>query len=260
MINYTFSVEELEFFLLVFVRVTCFIFSAPFFSMTNTPKRVRIALGVFVSYLIYQSLIPHEAIEYNGILEYSIIIVKEGITGLLVGFSANICNSIVLFAGRIVDMDIGLSMASQFDPTTKENGSITGIFYQYTVMLILLMTNMHQFIIKALVETYQLIPVNHAFFNGNKILDAMIMYMTDFFSIGFRICLPVFCVILIVNVLLGILARVSPQLNMFAVGMQIKILIGFGVLFLTVGMLPYVSDYIYKEMKVMMVSFVEAMM
>ena len=70
----------------------------------------------------------------------------------------------------------------------------------------------------------------------------------------------VFCVMLITNVILGIMAKVAPQLNMFAVGMQIKLLLGLGVMFLTVGMLPYISDMIFTEMKTMMVTFVEAMM
>ena len=91
-------------------------------------------------------------------------------------------------------------------------------------------------------------------------MDAVLSFMAQYVTLGFQICLPVFCAILIVNVVLGVLAKVSPQLNMFAVGMQIKILIGLGIMFLTTGMLPYVSDYIYKEMKVMIVSFVEAVM
>lgn len=65
---------------------------------------------------------------------------------------------------------------------------------------------------------------------------------------------------MITNVILGIMAKVAPQLNMFAVGMQVKLLLGLGVMFLTVGMLPYISDMIFTEMKTMMVTFVEAMM
>ena len=85
-------------------------------------------------------------------------------------------------------------------------------------------------------------------------------YMGDFFSIGFRICLPVFASIMLLNAVLGILAKVSPQLNMFAVGHQLKILVGFGVTFLTINILPYASEMIYAEIKTMVVSFVEAMM
>lgn len=260
MIEYSFSIVELQYFLLVFTRVSCFIFIAPFYSMTNTPRQVRAGLSIFVSYLIYQALAPHEPIVYDTLLGYATIVIKEGLTGLLVGYGANICNSIIVFAGRIIDMDIGLAMANQLDPTTKENASITGVFYQYVVMLMLLVSDMHRYILKALVETYTLIPINGAVFDRDRLLGSMLDFLTDYISIGFRICLPVFCVILILNVVLGILAKVSPQMNMFAVGIQIKLLVGLGVLFLTIGMLPYISDFIFTEIKTMMVSFVEAMM
>ena len=77
--------------------------------------------------------------------------------------------------------------------------------------------------------------------------------------IGFRICLPVFAAMLLLNAILGILAKIAPQMNMFAVGMQLKILVGLSVLFLTAGLLPNISNFVFTEMKRMMVSFVGGM-
>lgn len=260
MIEYSFSIEELEYFLLVVVRITCFLFTAPFFSMNNTPRRVKIGLGIFVAYLIYSATLPHESIPYETVWEYATIVLKEAMAGMLVGLGASICNSIVLYAGRIVDMEIGLAMANQMDPTTREQSSITGIYYQYMVTLILLVSGMHRYLLQALAETYTLIPVNGAVFREDSLLSSMIFFMSEYLNIGFKICLPVFCVSLIVNVVLGILVKVSPQMNMFAVGMQIKVLLGLCVLFFTTAMLPYISDFVYTEMKTMIVRFVEAMM
>lgn len=260
MIDYSFSVAELEYFLLVFTRITCFIYIAPFYGMTNTPNRVKIGLGFFVSVLVYSMLSPYETIAYQSVEGYAIVVLKEALTGLLIGFGANICMSITSLAGQIIDMDIGLSMATMFDPTTKEQTTISGGFYQYVVMLMLLVSGMHRFILQALIETYELIPVNGAVFHTEALLTAMLQFMSDYIVIGFRICLPVFMVILILNVVLGVLAKVSPQLNMFSVGIQIKILVGFAVMFLTIGMLPSAADFIFTEMKKMMVAFVEGMM
>lgn len=260
MIEYTFSVQELEIFLLILVRMTCFLYAAPFYGMNNTPGQVKIALGVFVSYLIYFTTMPHEQVVYDTVLQYATVVLKEAIVGLMIGWGANICSSIVFFAGRLVDMEIGFAMVNAMDPTTKENATISGFYYQYMVMLILIMSGMHRYILQAVVEAYELIPINGAVFHSEEMLQAVIDFMGSYIRIGFQICLPVFCSILIVNVVLGILAKVSPQMNMFAVGMQIKILIGLGIMFLTTGMLPYVSDFIFREMKVMIVAFVEAMM
>jgi len=260
MIDYTFSMYELEYYLLVFVRVTCFIFTAPFFNLNNTPKRVKIVAGIFISYLLYQTIQPHERLVYETVLEYAVIVMKEAVAGILIGLSAELCNTIVLFAGRLVDMEIGLAMASEYDPTTRQSTSVTGLFYQYIVLLLLVVTDMHHYLLRALAETFTLIPINGEVFHGDMLMTSIITFMSEYINIGFQICLPVFCVLLITNCILGIMAKVAPQMNMFAVGMQIKLLVGLGVMFLTVGMLPRVSEFVFTEMKTMMVSFVEAMM
>lgn len=260
MINYAFSMFEFEYFLLILARTASFVFVAPFFGMNNVPNRIKIAFAFFFSVLIYGVTMPHSNMVYDTVLGYAVIVAREVFAGLLIGLSVNICTYIVTFAGRLIDMEIGLAMASEYDPLTSESVSISGMFYQYTVLLLLIASNLHQYLIKAYVESYSLIPVNGAIFHSDNLLAAMIKFMGDYINIGFRICLPIFCVLLITNVILGIMAKVAPQMNMFAVGMQIKLLIGLGVMFLTVGMLPYVSDFVFKEMKTMMVTFVEAMM
>lgn len=259
MIDFSFPMEELEYFLLVFTRITCFIHTAPFYGMNNTPRQVKIGLGFFVSVLLYYALMPHEAVIYTSVLGYAAIIIKEAVTGLLIGLGANICMSIVGFAGRIVDMEIGLSMMSQFDPTTRESLSITGIYYQYTTLLMLLVSGLHRYLMNALAQTYQLIPVNGFVFQGPKLLNAMTTFMRDYIMIGFQICLPIFIVATLMNVILGVLAKIAPQMNMFSVGIQIKILVGIIILFLTVGMLPAMSDMVYTQIKKTIVLFVESM-
>ena len=103
MINYDFTYNELLYFLLIFVRVASFVFVAPFFSMGNTPARIRAGLSFFITLLLYHTL-PETEIVYNGLLEYTVIVMKEVVTGLLLGFGTNFCTSIMSFAGQIVDM------------------------------------------------------------------------------------------------------------------------------------------------------------
>lgn len=88
----------------------------------------------------------------------AIIVLKEGITGLLIGFAANICNSIILFAGNIIDMDIGLSMVTEFDPTMNTQVTITGNLYNYFILLLLIATDMHHVILQAVVDSFTVIP------------------------------------------------------------------------------------------------------
>lgn len=259
MIEYSFSIQELEYFLVVLARVAGCVGITPFFNMGNTPKRFKVALSVFLAYLVYQTSFPHETLVYHTVLGYTMIVMKEIVTGILIGFGAIVCNSIVLFAGRMVDMEIGLSMANAIDPTSKENVTLTGFYYQYMITLILILSGLYQYVVGAINESFTLIPVNGTVFNMDSLLASFIQFMGEYINIGFRICLPIFCCILIVNVILGILAKSAPQVNMFAIGIQVKVLVGLGVLLLTTGMLPYAADFIYTELKTMMVSFVEAM-
>ncbi len=260
MINYSFSVYDLEYFLLIMTRVSGFVFIAPFFSMTNTPARIRLGISFFVSMLLYQVLTPIEAVVYDTVMEYALIVMKEAITGLIIGFGANICMTIINFAGSIADMETGLSMATLMDPATKESTSITGVFYQYVIMLMLIATGMYRYLLGALADSFVLIPVNGAVFKAEALLNSMITFLTDYVVIGFRIVLPIFCVMLLLNAILGVLAKVSPQMNMFAVGIQLKILVGIGTLFLVCSLLPGAANFIFEEMKKVIVSFVGGLM
>lgn len=259
MINYSFSIYDLEYFLLILVRVTCFVYVAPFFSMRNTPSNVRVAMSFFTSLLLYQALTPTQAVTYSSLMGYVIIVLKEAVVGLLVGLAANICTSIVNFAGSIADMETGLSMVTLMDPTTRESTSITGVLYQYVLMFMMIATGMYRYLFGALADTFVLIPVNGAVFRSEFLMNSMLEFLTDYVIIGFRIVLPIFCSILLLNAVLGILAKVAPQMNMFAVGIQLKVLVGLSVLFLTAGILPGIADFVFGEMKRMIESFVEGM-
>lgn len=259
MINYSFDLNNLEYFLCILVRVTAFIYLAPILSQNGVPRQFKIALSFFISVLLYGVIGEHPDLSYQTVFGYAAIVMKEALTGLLIGFSASICNTVVDFAGRIIDMETGLSMVNLIDPATRQNSSVSGIIYQYGIMLMLLLTGLHRYLIQALAETFILIPVNGAVLDTDRLLDSILTFMKDYIIIGFRICLPVFAVMLLLNAVLGIMARVAPQMNMFSVGMQLKVLVGLCVLFLTIGMLPSISNFIFSEMKTMMTSFVNTM-
>lgn len=258
MINYTFSLVDFEILILILVRISCFVFIAPFYGTSNIPAQAKIGLSLVISILIFGS-VDQSAVTYTGVFGYAVIVLREGITGLLMGLAANVCNSIILFAGNIIDMDIGLSMAQEFDPMTRSQVTITGNLYQYFVLLLLLATNMHHYLLRALVDSYEVIPVNAQVFDWDSLAGSMVRYMTDMFVIAFRIVLPVFACIMILNCILGIMAKVAPQMNMFAVGMQMKVMVGLTVLFITVTLLPGIADFIFTEMKRMIVSMIEGM-
>lgn len=258
MIDISFSYADLEYFLLILVRVSFFVYVAPFFAMSNTPRRVKIGFSVLLSYLLFV-YVDHNEVVYSSLLGYAIIVMKEAVTGLLIGWGAQICMTVAAFAGSVADMEIGLSMVSLMDPLTRESATFSGVFYQYLFTLMLIISGMYQFLLQALIDTFTLIPIGGAVLQMDSLLGSMMRFMSDYIIIGFRICLPIFCVMLILNCTLGVLAKVSPQMNMFAVGMQMKVLVGLSIMFLTVRMLPDAADFLFREMKTMITAFVEGM-
>lgn len=247
--NVDLAVEDIEVFLLVLIRISGFVYTAPFLNQNSVPRKVKVGLSVFMALVIFSS-VKGIQLEYVGIIDYAILVAKELIIGILIGYSSNMCVYILSFAGQMLDMEIGFSMVTLFDSATNMQTTITSSFYTYLVMLIMLLSDMHLHLIKAIMDTFNLIPIGHAVFKPG-LYDGAIKFITDYFIIGFRIILPVFAATLIVNVVLGILAKVAPQMNMFVVGMQLKVLIGLFVLFFVISLIPQVTDFIFSEMKSM---------
>lgn len=244
----TFTLENLEFYLLILVRVSGFIMTAPFFSYSSVPMRIRAAMSVFMSLVVIQ-ITPVIALEYTGVFGYSVLLLKETMLGVTLGLMCSMCFYIINLAGQLMDMEMGLSMASMFDPMTNMQISVTGNLYNYLLMLMLVVTNMHYYIIRAIVDSFSYFNVGKAIFDTVSLKTVLLDFMVNYFIIAIRIVLPVFCCMLLINVVLGVLAKAAPQMNMFVVGIQIKVMAGLIILVLMVQSFPMVSDYIFGEMK-----------
>lgn len=252
----TFSINGFDAFLLILVRISAFIIVAPFFSVTNVPRRVKAGFSFLLAIIIFQVI--DVDIEYSTVFGFAALIVKEALTGLIIGFFANLSYYIINFAGQLMDMEIGFSMVNIFDPIANVQTTITSNLYSYSIMLMLFVTDMHLYIIKAFTDTYSIIAVGQSDINPNLYL-LMVDFMKNYFIIGFRIVLPVFAAMLIVNTILAILAKVAPQMNMFVIGFQLKIMTGLLILFLLTKFLPTVSGFIFNEMIDMMKAAIYAL-
>lgn len=256
-IDVVISQQDIEYFILILVRITSFVFLAPFFGMTNTPTQTKLGLSVFLTLIMY-NVLPEMTVEYTSLLEYSAIVVKEAAAGLLIGFSAYICSNIILFAGRMIDMDMGLAMASMFDPTTMQMSTITGSLYNNLIMLLMLVSDMHVFLLSAIKDSFTLISIGNMKIN-TSMYNTMIGFLTNYFIIGFRIVLPIFVAILILNCALGIMTKIAPQIHMFSIGIQIKVIGGLIILFLIVPLLPTVASFIFRVMQEMVILVMKGM-
>ena len=254
MLEITYSQYELETFFLILVRITSFVYIAPFFGQTNTPQRVKLGLALFLSFLIYL-ILPEQNLNYSTNMDYAVIVLKEAITGTLIGFSVYICNTIVLFAGYIIDMEIGLTMATIFDPQTRTQVSVSGQLYQILFMMMFIAVGMHWYLLSALTDSFTAIPLGGMHVRMS-LVNMFIDFVGEYFIIGFRIALPVFASSLVVNILLGIMTKVAPQIHMFSIGMQLKIIAGLFIMFMTVSAIPNITSYLFDQMKQIMIEVV----
>jgi flagellar biosynthesis protein FliR len=250
-----FSIENFEFLLLILVRITGFIFTAPFFSLRNVPFRVKTGLSIFLAFILFYS-VPYKETEYIGVIGFAVIVIKEALAGAIMGLFANIVYQIIAFAGQIIDMEIGFSMVNELDPVTSIQTTITANLYGYLILLMMFITNLHHYFLRAIIDSFQIIEIGKANFNPN-LYQLMIEFITDYFIIGFRIVLPIFAAILVVNTILAILAKIAPQMNMFVIGIQLKIFVGLIVLAMIMELLPSVSDFIFNKMREMLINSIE---
>ena len=148
----------------------------------------------------------------------------------------------------MLDMEIGFSMAMEMDPTTQVQTTISATFLTAVFMLMFIASDMHYFLIDAVVDSYKVIPIGEGIVSPN-LYKIFVQYVIDYFVIGFRIILPVFACILVINVILGILARIAPQMNMFVFGMQLKVFAGLSLIFILMNFLPGITDFLFNEMQ-----------
>lgn len=240
MLEITYSQYELETFFLILIRITSFIYIAPFFGQTNTPQRIKLGLALFLSFIVY-TILPDQTFTYDNNLEYAVLILKEAVTGILIGYSAYMCGMIVVFAGYFMDLEMGLTMAQNFDPQTKTQLSVSGVLYRQLFLLISLATDAHWFLLSATVDSFTVIPLG-GMQPKVSLIGTLIDFIGEYFILGFRIALPILASSLIVNIILGIMTKIAPQLHMFSIGVQIKVLAGLLVLFMTISALPNITS------------------
>ena len=252
-----FTVENLEYFLFIVTRVSAFVFTAPFFSFGSIPRQFKIAFTLIFSTLLYLTL-PSVPVTYPGVIGFSLMVMSEALAGALLGYFTNIVMTILNFTGRLIDMEIGFAMVTMYDPVFKVDTSVTGKLYNYLVIILLLVNDFHHYFLRAFVDAFKVVPIGRAVISANTV-NVITYFLGNYFMIAMRLMLPIYATMLLVNVVLGVMAKVAPQMNMFVVGIQLKLLGGLVVMILMMSMLPGVANYITKEMQDVFLRAVEAL-
>ncbi|MUK89900.1 flagellar type III secretion system protein FliR [Ornithinibacillus sp. L9] len=223
------NINSFPVFLLVLVRVAAFFVTLPFFSYRTIPLPFKIGFSFFLAFIMFYT-IDASAIVIDEM--YIFLIVKEILIGLLIGLIGYIIISAVQIAGGFIDFQMGFAIANVVDPQTGAQSPLTGQYFYIIALLFLLSVDGHHLLIDGIVNSYKFIPVDTfiPFQNGN-IAEFVIQAFSKMFLIAFQIAIPIVGCLFLVDVALGIIARTVPQLNVFVVGLPLKILVSFVAIF-----------------------------
>jgi len=237
------GVAQLVGFMLVVARLSGLFLIAPVFSSSMIPVQVKVAalftLAATITPIVSSTAPPVP----DGIVPLLVAVVTESLVGLALGFAVSIVFSAVQVGASLIDTSIGFSMASLVDPINNAQGAVLGSFYSMVATLAFLTVNGHHWMLagfKRSFETVQLGTVPDV----ARMVDHLFATFGQLFAMAFQIAAPVLVTLLLVDVVLGIVSRVVPQMNVFFVGIPLKI--GVGLLAVIVS-LPAFTGFLERR-------------
>ncbi|MEI7942297.1 MAG: flagellar biosynthetic protein FliR [Candidatus Riflemargulisbacteria bacterium] len=227
-------IEQSKFylFLLIFVRVSGIFVTAPIFATRIIPVHIKVLISLYISYVVFQ-FHGQSSLAYKDIhiLIFGILILTEAIIGTLIGFIASLAFNMIQFGGKLIDIIMGMHIASIMDPLTREQQSLVGQLQYIIVILLFLTFNGHHLIILGLLQSFDILPIGTLTFT-TAFSETFMNILTQTFIIGMQFAAPVMAILFLIDFCLGVIAKSVPQMNVFLTGMPLKALAGFMMLFL----------------------------
>jgi len=218
-----------------FIRVLAVFGSAPVFSSKEFPARARVALAFLVALACQASLPDAPIIGFNDPRALGVLVQQVGV-GLSIGFAVRLVFTAVELAGEVVGFQMGLNFAAFFDPSLGSQSSAVAIFFSQITSLLFVVMNGHIMVLMAVNRSFTAFPIDQNFLQA---LAQMKLYRlgTDLFASGLWIAMPMIGMLMFTNLALGIISRVAPQLNIFAIGFPITLVVGMVGIAFTLPML-----------------------
>ncbi|PYZ93132.1 flagellar biosynthetic protein FliR [Salipaludibacillus keqinensis] len=243
-------------FLLILVRITSFLLTLPFFSYQNIPAQMKIGIAIFMSWIIFFTE-DWPAFEIN--YEFFLLIIKEALFGLTVGLIATILLYAIQVAGGLIDLKLGFMIANVIDPQTGAQSPLTGSYLYTFSLLFILATDAHHLLIDGMFYSYQFVPMEQLYlpFGEMFVIEHVVSSFNTMFIIAFQMSMPIVGSIFLVDVALGMVARTVPQVNVFVVGLPLKIFLGFIMLALTMAPFFILVEHLVETMTLTMRTLME---
>lgn len=224
-----------------FIRVLAVFTSAPVFSSRVFPVRARVALAFLIALASQASFPDAPIVGFNDPRALGVLVQQVGV-GLSIGFAVRLVFAAVELAGEVVGFQMGLNFASFFDPSMGSQTSAVARFFGQIATLLFVVMNGHLMVLMAVNKSFVAFPVDQNFLQA---MAQMQLYKlgTDLFASALWIALPMVGMLMFANLALGIISRVAPQLNIFAIGFPITLVVGLVGIAFTLPMLdqPFIT-------------------
>ncbi|NQS97191.1 MAG: flagellar type III secretion system protein FliR [candidate division Zixibacteria bacterium] len=230
---------------LILARMTALVVVMPIFGYRTIPVQAKVGLSVLLTIIIFPLAKMGATPISTQPIELIIMFLREIIIGLILGFAATIVFYGVQMAGQIVGIQIGFGIINVIDPVSDVQISLIGQLNYLIALLIFLCLDGHMFLIRALVMSYEYISLGGGGFPAG-LVGKMSVMTGAIFDVALRIAAPIMVTLFITDVVLGFMARVAPQMNVFLVGFPLKIVVGLLVITLVISYFPYIFGKLYQ--------------
>ncbi|MBA4263769.1 MAG: flagellar biosynthetic protein FliR [Comamonadaceae bacterium] len=218
-----------------FLRILAVFSSAPIFSSRSVPMRTRVGLALIVAVCAQAGLPPQPLIGLTDPMAFQAVL-QQVVLGVSIGLAVRIVFASVELAGEMIGLQMGLNFAGFFDPSTNSQTSTVGRFFGNMTMLLFVVLGGHLMLLQVVVASFETFPVG-----GNAFESINRLRLHELGSVMFRyglwIALPMIGMLLFINIVLGIVSRIAPQMNAFAIGFPLTLSAGLLGIAFTLPML-----------------------
>ncbi|PBB05884.1 MULTISPECIES: flagellar biosynthetic protein FliR [Salimicrobium] len=244
-------------FLLVFIRITAFFATLPLFSYRTIPAQYKVGFSFFLALILYISIEPPQ---FSIDEIFFMLMLKEAITGLFIGLLAYIAITAVQVAGGFIDFQMGFAIANVVDPQTGAQSPLIGQYLYTVTLLFILVTDGHHLMIDGIFYSYEAIEIDQFLqLQEESWIEFVIYTFNEMFISAFLMALPLVGCLFLVDVALGIIARTVPQLNVFVVGLPLKIFVALAVLTIVMGFYVLLIEEIFDLVLETMRGFIDVL-
>ncbi len=240
MLSLSVQMPQLQLLLFIFLRVGAIFMFLPIFNSRAIPVLFKLGFALSVAFILYPLLSEQARPLFATIPELVLAAACELMIGILIGLAVRTLFTGFQMAGQMAGYQMGMAIANVMDPATSAQVPILATFYNLLAILIFLSINAHIFLLRAMVESFQIVPLFGFEFN-QAVMQHIINLAGNMFIIALKIGAPVIVALLITSAALGLVARTIPQMNIFIVAMPLKIAIG--LIFLGLS-LPYMGEFL----------------